>query len=95
MTNKTGPKFIGLHYYQKKIADIEKRVRKPVFFVFSDDILWCKKNLRSKYKIYFVTINNSTNAWKDMLLISQCKQNIVANSSFSWWAKWLNKKSIK
>ncbi len=89
ITNKTGPKFLGLNHYQKKISNLEKKIKKPVFFIFSDDIPWCKKNLTSEHKIYFIFGNKETNAWKDMFLMSRCKHNIIANSTFSWWANWL------
>ena len=42
-----------------------------------------------------VNCNDEKNAWKDMYLMSICKSNIVANSSFSWWGAWLNKNNNK
>jgi len=94
VTNKMAPNFIGLDYYLKEIKKKEERAMDLSFFVFSDDIHWCKKNLKSKRQMYFVAGNKDANAWKDMLLMSQCKEITVANSSFSWWAYWLNKNTL-
>lgn len=90
ITNKTGPKFIGLNYYIDAIKKIEEKIKNPVFFVFSDDLSWTKQNLEFKHKAYFIDNNQGNDSYKDMLLMSVCKHNIIANSSFSWWGGWLN-----
>lgn len=54
--------------------------------VFSDDIEWCKNNLHF-YKMLF--IENNTDI-EDLYIMASCKNNIIANSSFSWWGAWLN-----
>ncbi len=59
------------------------------FFVFSDsqkDIQWCQQNIRAKC-IEFSTAESDV--W-DFLAMSCCDHNIIANSTFSWWAAWLN-----
>lgn len=61
----------------------------PKFFVFSDDIAWCKENLGVSDAV-FVNVNSGKDSWKDMALMSRCRINIIANSTFSWWAGWLN-----
>lgn len=92
ITNKKNY-FIGtcdLHYYQKAIEFIKHKITNPFFFVFSDDISWAKKNLPTDLKIFFVDHNNYENSYYDMQLMSLCKHNIIANSTFSWWGAWLN-----
>ncbi len=74
-----------LNYYQNAI-NIMKNNGCKTFLVFSDDIEWCKQNLSKE----FIYVENQSNI-KDLYLMSQCKNNIIANSSFSWWASWLNK----
>ena len=59
------------------------------FFVFSDDIEWAKKNFPRKYSIIFVS-NPLIPDYEELMLMSLCKHNITANSTFSWWAAWLN-----
>jgi hypothetical protein len=55
-------------------------------FVFSDDIQWCKENLTFDNMIFIEGFDDV----EDLLLMSLCKNNIIANSSFSWWGAWLN-----
>lgn len=59
------------------------------FFIFSDDIEWCKEYIKFPNTIY-VSQESSENDWQDMALMSVCNHQIIANSSFSWWAAWLN-----
>lgn len=79
-----------LDYYKKAIEIVEKNHNNPQYFVFSNDIEWCKANLPINNAI-FVTNNTGSNSWKDMYLMSLCKTNIIANSSFSFWGALLNK----
>jgi len=81
-------------YYSKAIAYISENVENPQFFIFSDDIEWAKKNL-SLQNADYIDWNSGVNSWEDMFLISQCKHNIIANSTFSWWGAWLNKNPEK
>ncbi|MDQ3100818.1 MAG: alpha-1,2-fucosyltransferase, partial [Bacteroidota bacterium] len=60
-------------------------------FVFSDDMKWVGENIRFDHPITFVDRGFDADAATDMHLMSLCKHNIIANSSFSWWAAWLNK----
>jgi len=88
-------KFVGLEYYSKSIKRISKIANDPVFFVFSDDIAWCKENFKFLDRAYFIDHNLGKESHKDMQLMSECKYNIIANSTFSWWAAWLNKNENK
>lgn len=83
----------GIDYYQKAIAYILEHIKSPKFFLFSDDIDWVKENispLLKGYDVTFVHWNHSINSYKDMQLMAMCKNLIIANSSFSWWAAYLN-----
>ncbi len=91
ITNKTGPTFVGIEYYKKTIKDMNNKVKNPYYFVFSDDITWCKESLSSILPdVTFIDHNTARNSYKDLILMSNCKHNITANSTFSWWAAWLN-----
>jgi len=59
--------------------------------IFSDDISWCKNNLKYENSIF---IENQTSI-EDLWLMSLCEHNIIANSSFSWWGAWLNNNENK
>lgn len=84
----------SLNYYQAAIRQVEAKIKKPTYFVFSDDIRWCKDNLQLENCIY-VEGNNQLDSYKDMQLMSCCKNNIIANSTFSLWGALLNKNTNK
>jgi len=77
-------------YYERAIAVITQSVSKPHFFIFSDDIEWARNNLNLNCDFTFVSGNVGNDCVIDMQLMSACKHNIIANSSFSWWGAWLN-----
>lgn len=87
-----------IEYYQKSISYAKKYINPELFCIFSNDTEWCKKvfsALLPKDKTIFITWNHGKNSFKDMQLMSLCKHNIIANSSFSWWGAWLNKNKNK
>ena len=77
-------------YYQKAIEYVKATVENPLFVVLSDDISWCSENLDLPAESVFVTWNIEDKSYRDMQIMSICKHNIIANSSFSWWGAWLN-----
>lgn len=85
----------NLDYYLKAVDLIAKKVKKPFFFIFSDDIKWAKQNLRLKFPCVYVDHNIGEKDCEDMRLMDECKHNVIANSSFSWWGAWLNKNKNK
>lgn len=91
------PSFVGicdLNYYQKAIKFMQENLQDPLFVFFSNDIGWCRDNfnaLNSK----FVDWNTGKESFRDLQLMSLCQHNIIANSSFSWWASWLNENPNK
>lgn len=83
-----------IRYYTKAIKKIEEEVSSPTFFIFSNDIKWVKKNLQIPDS-YYIDWNEKEDSWQDMFLMSKCKHNIIANSTFSWWGAWLNQNTQK
>lgn len=77
-------------YYSKGIKYFQEKFKNVIFFVFSNEFKYIEKYY-NKEKFVIVNCNDEKNAWKDMYLMSICKHNIIANSSFSWWGAWLNR----
>ena len=75
-------------YYENAIKYFELNFRKPKFFIFSDDINWCKLNLTFIKNYEFVDYN--TSAIEDFNMMSEFRNKIISNSTFSWWAAVLN-----
>ena len=73
----------SLEYYQNAIDLVGDY---DTLYIFSDDIKWCKDNLQFKNMIF----REGNSDIEDLYLMSICKHNIIANSSFSWWSAWLN-----
>ncbi|MDR3060179.1 MAG: alpha-1,2-fucosyltransferase [Prevotella sp.] len=83
-------------YYEKAIRLAIYQIKNPEFFVFSEDFEWIKENLNfENHPVTFIDWNKGKNSYIDMQLMSLCKHNIIANSSFSWWAAWLNNNQDK
>ncbi|MFZ4798841.1 MAG: alpha-1,2-fucosyltransferase [Bacteroidia bacterium] len=83
-----------MEYYERAIEHIKSEVKEPHFYIFTDDSAWVNSNFKLTNAIY-VQHNTGLNSWQDMYLMSQCKHNIIANSSFSWWGAWLNANTAK
>lgn len=102
MSGSTGSThgFCGLDYYNRAIQYIESRVKKPVFYVVSDDINWVKSNIKTKNPLVYIAkkyevygdgnVINDTD-YEDLIAISYCKHHIIGNSTFAWWGAWLGK----
>lgn len=85
-------KIIGcsLGYYHAAILYMASKVNRPTFYVFSDDLNWSKNNIKFPgFNFHYFSSQD------DLRIMSLCKHNIVANSSFSWWGAWLNQNPNK
>lgn len=80
------PRFVnlGMDYYSKAM----KLVKGKRVYIFSDDLDWCKSNLSDR----FVYVDYPDYICFDML--RRCKNKIIANSTFSWWAAYLGSGSV-
>jgi hypothetical protein len=79
---------LGPDYYQASVQLMNSRVPTPHYFIFSDDPDWCREHLDFPGDKSIMPPGEK--AWVDLALMSKCRHNIIANSSFSWWAAWLN-----
>lgn len=85
-------RYLDWSYYEKAIQIIKERIPNPHFFIFSDNLQWCKDNIQIDSPVTYVSTDDEFN---DMYLMGQCKHHIIAHSTFSWWAVWLNYNSDK
>lgn len=81
---------LTLDYYEQAIGIIKGKIENPVFFIFSNDKEWVLENLKFNCQKVFVDNNDVESGHEDIRLMSLCKSNITANSSFSWWGAYLN-----
>jgi hypothetical protein len=95
----SNPKFakewitFNIEYYEKALRLIKEKVPSPTLFIFSDDIEWCKINLKTDLPIIFSDANIPV--YDNFMIATKCKHNIIANSSFTFWIAWLNQNPNK
>jgi len=80
-----------MDYYSESISELESKNPGISFLVFSDDLDWCRSNFKGDK----FTVCDINNPYIEMCAMSLCDDNIIANSSFSWWGAWLNRKEDK
>ena len=82
---------LGDEYYEKAFSLIRNACGEQCkFYVFTDDKEWAREKYKDRKEFYVITGNEAENSFRDMQLMSLCKHNIVANSSFSFWGAYLN-----
>lgn len=77
-------------YYAAAAQRLTQRVHDISWYIFSDDIPWCRQHLKLPGATTFVDHNGPERAYDDLRLMSACKHFIIANSSFGWWGAWLS-----
>ncbi|MCK9351778.1 MAG: alpha-1,2-fucosyltransferase [Candidatus Pacebacteria bacterium] len=81
-------------YYKKAIQYVKEINEDIHLFIFSDDTDWVKENLKIDLPATYVSAEHFTD-YQELTLMSACRHNITANSTFSWWGAWLNKNPEK
>lgn len=82
-------------YYYEAIKIVASKISTPKFYVFSDEPEWFKKNIKINFPVEYIEHNVGDKSYEDLYLMSLCRHNIIANSSFSWWGAWLNANTDK
>lgn len=85
----------GIAFYKEAFNIFMEKYSEVVFVIFSDDIPWVKENFDFSRNMIFVDWNRGKESYIDMLMMSLCNHNIIANSTFSWWSAWLNSNKDK
>jgi hypothetical protein len=90
---------LPINYYDNAIRKITEQIQgspiRILYFCEDNDLHLVESKiqlLEETYDCYitFVHVDSSIPDWKQMLIMSCCHHNIIANSSFSWWGAYLN-----
>lgn len=81
---------LGLEYYKSCIAYMNDKLDNAYFFLFSDDPEWVELNLKDFSENIYIVKCSERPEWEDLYLMSSSQHNVIANSSYSWWAAFLN-----
>jgi hypothetical protein len=82
-----------LEYYKNATEYLNKKFDDLTYVIFSDDMDWCKENFN--FLVNKIFVDGTKSAIDDLELMKNCKHNIIANSTFSWWGAWLNQNEEK
>jgi hypothetical protein len=85
----------SMDYYTAAIAHIENNVENPHFFIFSDDYAWSVENFKHLKHPVTCIKGSEKSDYEDLVLMSECRHHIIANSSFGWWGAWLDPRKDK
>ncbi len=89
-SSSQGLGFVGLDYYRRAVDQMRRSIENPRYFVFSDDIEWCKENLNLTDPHTFVEHIHAGEKFCNYLqMMTLCKHYIIPNSTFAWWGAWL------
>lgn len=84
-----------LDYYRSAMAYMQERRENIHFYIFTNDIPWAEQNFEGDNITIVEDSGDLMIGNLDMALMAECKDNIIANSSFSWWGAWLNRNTEK
>lgn len=83
-------------YYQNAVELVGKKIDNTHFYIFSDDIDWCKENVKIDFPVIFVDhVYKGFKFSAYLQLMKNCKHFIIPNSTFAWWAAWLSENEDK
>lgn len=77
-------------YYARAMDHVRQRVTGARFFIFSDDVMWCRRHFRETDCEVVDLPGADADPFVDLRLMALCRHHIIANSSYSWWGAWLS-----
>ena len=78
-------------YYIRAMEEIAKRVDNPEFYCFSEDLDWAGEALKeAPFPVHYPVYQSENKGVEDFRLLTAGKHQIISNSSYSWWAAYLN-----
>ncbi|NNU77312.1 alpha-1,2-fucosyltransferase [Clostridium estertheticum] len=80
----------SIDYYTKGIEFIKNKIENPMFYFFSDDIEWVIKEFGHKPNYHFINLDNELKDLDEFFLLKACKHQIISESTYGWWASYLN-----
>jgi hypothetical protein len=86
---------LNLDYYNSAIEYIRNHVDNPTFYFFSDDLVWTKEQFGDSKQFIYFSSEDEMSDMDEFWCMSNCKNFVIANSTFSWWAAWLNRNPHK
>ncbi len=81
---------LGETYYHNALRYVQEKVPASEFFWFSDDIDWVKQHFGNGSNYHYISLKTKNGDIDEMMLMKHCHHIIAANSTFSWWAAWMN-----
>jgi len=73
-------------YYERAMSYIDSKINSPVYYIFSNDIEWCKKYINwGNHNIIFRETQSQIDDFEELMIMKACKHAIIVNSTFYWW----------
>lgn len=82
-------------YYENCMEIVYERLNDPRFYIFSDEPAWVRQNMSFPYGSIYVAPEDLEDDAEGLMAMSACRHNIIANSTYSWWSAWLNRRPDK
>lgn len=83
---------LSVNYYHRCLQTWASEQDRPEVYIFSNDIAWCREQFQLEYPTHFVDHTSVDTAFEDLWMMQQAACLVMANSTFSWWAAWLNQR---
>lgn len=87
--------YLPLQYYKKAMEYTNNRIPNAQYLFFSTDMDWVIQGLGKKDNYFYIDEFGKFEDYEELMIMSKCTNNIISNSTFSWWAAWLNQNTNK